>query len=701
MFLSKSLMIVLDISLLVFSLSSDISADTLDELYAGRKAQSRIGPAPSGKIVTLIDGKAQPIYFAALAGASPEYKRAGFNTIHYELFFDRSKTLEQLFEIWDQGLAEIKRAGLYVMIYIHNSIHFDAGKKPWAFDDQWRNTVHQIVKRYKDITNLIAWTYSDEHGDNITYPVESFREFLQHEYRTIDGLNKTWGSNYRSFEEIDLEYQRNGYGRPLPSMVTPEAPFGIGPKAFDSASYKAFRVGQCCREFERAIREVDSDTPIISPGNNLAWASTQVPTSWSITFDFYPGNSGNDMDTHHVWMVDIGRGSNVRPAMQFLLPERWDEPKWHLDAKVLRGWMVESAIHGAIGVTFWPWSMLGQDNLTGDRSSSIQRIDTVGMTIHTLEDSGIFQMLPKPTIAVIYQPYAEGWGAMSQVYGTMRYPSDEPIALFQQFKYGTKYGQVDYLTNLYMDNVALDDYGVILAPFAVDIPPAHMKKLIDYVRNGGILLADVGFGCMQAGKIVTAMTEEAKALFGIKELRVSEAGPGAFVATGAFSELLGGLNSNDSTTILTQLSLDVESNTAVAALRGPGMQGVYVNKVGNGYAIFCSALAWSATTVADPLMRRIHNSLFSRRACIEKLGEEDYSLVIEHPYFTQGYELARFANGYVMQNRTDGQMTIKIRIMDKEFTHTLAPRSVLLVRDETPIPLGSGIWPVEKGEVKE
>lgn len=154
-------------------------------------------------------------------------------------------------------------------------------------------------------------------------------------------------------------------------MVSPEMPFGIGPKAFDSASYRAFRVAQCCKEFEQAIREVDPDTPIISPGNNLGWPATQIPTTWGITFDFYPGNSGDDMDTHHVWMVDIGRGPNVRPAMQFLLPERWDSPKWHLDARVLRGWMVESAIHGATGITFWPWSMLGRDNLKGDRSSSV------------------------------------------------------------------------------------------------------------------------------------------------------------------------------------------------------------------------------------------------------------------------------------------------------------------------------------------
>jgi len=715
---------LLEVSLVISSFVTAASAEILEELYAGRKVQSQIGTSPSGKVVTLIDGKVQPIYFAALTGPSPEYKRAGFNTIHYELFFNRSvvplwRQLEQHFESWDRGLLEVKRAGLYVMIYIHNSIHSAAGKAPWTFDEQWKKVVHSIVKRYKDVTNLIAWTYSDEHGDSITYPVEGFREFLRQEYGAIGVLNETWGSKYHDFDEIVLEYQRDGHGRPMPSMVSPEAPFKIGPKAFDSASYKAFRVGQCCQKFEQAIREVDPGIPIISPGNNLGWASTQVPTTWGITFDFYPGYSGSDMDTHHVWMVDIGRGPNVRPAMQFLLPERWEAPKWHLDARVLRGWMVESAIHGATGVTFWPWSMLGHDNLMGDRSSSTQRINTVGMTIRTLEASGIFEMLPKPTIGVIYQPYAEGWGAMSQVYGTMRYPSDEPIVLFRQLKFGTKYGQVDYLTPLHMDAANLDDYGVILAPFAVNIPPAHMTQLTEYVHNGGVLFADVGFGCIQAGKTVTAMTNAAKSLFGINNLSKSKAEPGAFVATGEFTELLGRINEGDSIPSssevgmcikgsnnthltrrgLTRLALDVEPSTAVAALRGPGRQGLYVNKVGEGYAIFCSTLAWTSTTVKDPLMRQIHNALFSRRSQIEQLEEEDYSNVEKQPYFTQGYEIALFANGYVMQNLLDEHTTMRLRVLDAKVTHTLAPRSVLLVRDEQIIPLGSGVWPVELGPV--
>lgn len=321
-----------------------------------------------------------------------------------------------------------------------------------------------------------------------------------------------------------------------------------------------------------------------------------------------------------------------------------------------------------------------------------------GMTIRTLKTSGIFEMLPQPTIAVIYQPYAEGWGNVSQVYGLLRYPTGEPLMLMQELKYGTRYGQVDYLTTSYLDHANLDDYGVILAPFAADVTKQHLEKLRDYVRNGGVLLADVGFGCIQGGKVVTGMSDEATQFFGIKSVKVSTAEPGSWVATGEFGELLGGLLKDvDATEKFYQMALDVEPATAVAALRGPGGQGLYVNRVGKGFALFCSALAWSSPTVTDSLARQIHNALFSRRAKIECLGEEDWSAVSAQPYFTQGYEIARFAQGYAVQNRSDVRMTIKVGIDGRMAEHTLSHRSVILVKPNETIPIGSGVWPAERG----
>jgi len=683
-----------------------IGAEAIDpalaELYAGHKVRARFGATPSGKRVLLVDGIPTPTFWADLAALSDDYKAAGFNTAFIELY-DQGKDvpIQQAFRLWDDMLLNAKRAGLYVIIYIHNSIHSSIGKTPFALDDEWRDYVQKIVKRYKGVTNLIGWNYSDEPGDAMTYPDDLFREFLEREYHTVDALNKSWVTNYNSFKEIKLEFQREGRGLPEDTMASKVCPFGIGPKAFDSARFKLYRMSWGHQQFGKAVREIDRDTPLWSGAQNLGWAATQVPADWGVFFDFYPGSSGNDIDTHNIWAMDIGRGPNMRPSMQMLLPENFTDPKWLLDARVIRGWMVESALHGASGITFWPWSFLGVDNYPGARSSSSERIAMCHETINTLKASGIFEMHPQNTIAVLYQPYAEGWGGMSQVYGVMHYPSEEPYILMQELKYGTKYGQVDYLTNLYTPGLKLDKLGVIIAQFAPDMSSSNIKKLRKYVENGGVLVSDIGFDCIRAGKTITSMTEETMQLFGIKSLKVSNAGAGYFVATGNYSELLGGLTKGvDRTDAISTYLLDVEPSSAVAALKGPGGQGIFVNKVGKGYAIFCSGQAWSRWTLVDPLFSRIHNAIFSRRSGIEWLAGNNPASS-EKETFTDSYEISRFTSGYAIQNRTDQPITAALRVGKKTVTHSIRPRSVLLVNDGKPYDLGTGIWKVEIGPKRD
>ena len=249
--------------------------------------------------------------------------------------------------------------------------------------------------------------------------------------------------------------------------------------------------------------------------------------------------------------------------------------------------MVESALQGASGIAFWPWGYLGDQNLPGDKSSSVERVDMSGMTIRALTDSGIFSMLPQPTIAVLYQPYAEGLGAVSQVYGLLKRPTNEPLPLFRELRFGTKYGQVAYLTEADMGNTNLSRYGVILAPFSANIPVATQKRLERYVRNGGVLLADVGYAALQNNSI-TDIPDSAKELFGLESITTSSAQAKPYMATQVYEKLFGEPPVGETTTSrLGSMALDVTPSTAELLLEGPGKQGIYINKVGKGYALFC------------------------------------------------------------------------------------------------------------------
>lgn len=669
-------------------------SSSYDQLAAGRKSSCVISISPTNKRMVAVDGRPQPLFWACLSGGGDDYRRAGFNAVMVELTYPgRDVPLEQAFSRWDGELLEVKRQGLYAVAYIHNSVHAGVSDPPFALDGTWEAYVRAIVRRYRSVPNLVGWVFSDEYGDALTYPDTAFRQFLRGEYRTIRRLNAAWHTAYASFGQIRFEYEREGHGRPEPSMAQPEFPFGIGPKAFDSARFKLDRTVWANRRFEEAVRAEDPDTPIWSGANNLGWAIPGIPPGWGAYCDFYPEFSGDDMLTQHVWAMDIARGPNARPAMQMLLPEHPVGFNWHLDARVLRGWMVESALHGAAGITFWPWSFLGADNRPGDRSTSGERIAMVSSTIRQLTESGIFEMRPMPTIAVLYEPYAEGWGAMSQVYGAMRHPTGEPLPLLEDLRFGTRFGQVEYLTPNTLDQGRYGAYGVILAPFACDLTAGQAARLRRYVEGGGVLVADVGFDCIRGGKVLTGMPADTRALFGIGSLRVSAAKRGPWRVTDEGARLLPGLVAGQETSALGEYGLEAQPASAVALLRGPGGQGLFAHRVGRGLALFCSSLGWSFSPARDRVVRALHEGLFARRAEIELLDVPPDP----GPHFAADCEVVLYSDGYALRNMTDAAREFAVRVDGQVQRHSVPPREALLVRRGREIPLGTGLWPVETG----
>ena len=300
-----------------------VQSKYLQKATTGKKVKASFGKAESGKRVFMIDDQPQPLFWANISTGNNEYRKAGLNTVFGEIVYHtkNKRDLEANLQDFDQFLSEVQDKGFFVIIYIHNSIHEMAGKKPWAFDKQWKEYVQNIIRRYKGVTNLIGWAFSNRPGDNMNFPDTAFQKYLREKYRNIDQLNKAWASNYKGFADISLAYDNKGHGRPKSDILQADVPFGIGAKAFDSANFKLSRVDNGHKVFEETVRQIDADTPLWSGAHNLGWPSTQVPKDWGMFFDLYPGASGHDMETHHVWAMGFGRGANLRPALQMLLPE--------------------------------------------------------------------------------------------------------------------------------------------------------------------------------------------------------------------------------------------------------------------------------------------------------------------------------------------------------------------------------------------
>jgi hypothetical protein len=666
------------------------------------KSPFAFGPNANGKVTTLKSGSTWPVFFICGTNGGEDHKKAGFNTVFYELYADVSpessgKTYAELFEMWRQDLQEIKDRGYAVIIYIHNHNHDRDRRGFFSLDEEWKGRVRRFVEEFKDLPNLAGWAFSDEPSDHIGYPVEEFRMFLKNKYATIQDLNSAWNAAFGSFEEIVLSYRdkdgNKGTGIPGPEAVDSAYVLGVSRKSFDAADYKLWRVRTAHKTFEAVVRTVDQKTPLWSGAHNLAWAATQVPEGWGAWCDAYPTYSGNDWFTHHVWFQQILRGQNYRPVIPMLMIET-SKPdlsdKWNLDPRVWGGWMVQGALQASSGVAFWPWALLGEEYSENEVADAAKRLEFCAGTISKLEKSGVFEMKAENTIAVLYQPYAEGWAGQSQVYGLLANTGDEPLGLIEALTFGTPSGSVDYLTNDTLLAANLETYGVILAPFAADIPPEVLERLSEYVRKGGILVADMGFSAKNADGHLASMTSGAKELFGISKLKASRMeGPWTISQRLPSPLKKAGLTLAPGHSLRAQLSVD--PSKAKAVIEGPSGQGLFVNAVGSGYAYYFSGKLWDRQIMANEVIGRIHLALFKNRSQIEKLDAAD------HPPMpgmaNGGYQLFNYSSGFAVANLTDQEKDVRFKVRGGEVALRLAPGKAYLSQGGDPVEIGSAFFP--------
>lgn len=668
---------------------------------AAPAASYSFGLNANGKMTVLKDGKTDPLFFACLAPHSDQYFGTGFNTVFYELYSAKAlgKTEEETWQMWEKDLAEIAEAGAKVIIYIHNSRHVREANYVMDLDDAWKADVQKIVRRFKDQPNLIGWNFSDEPGDFVGYPVEEYRKFLERKYGSIEALNKAWESEYKDFSEVGLDRERNGVGLPLPSMANKSYPLGLSTKAFDSAEFKLWRVNSVHEMFAKVVREIDPKTPLWSGAQNLGWAEVAVPAGWGAFEDAYPTYTGNDWATHHIWTMDILRGQNYRPVLPMLMTET-DRPdassKWILDPRVWEGWGVQGALHGSSGVTVWPWGLLAETNIQNQKATPSERAQVFRNMTERLKKSGIFELKPDNSVAVLFQPYAEGWAGISQVYGLLAQPTGEPVGILEQLKFGTASGSVDYLTNPSLMAADLNSYGVLFAPFSADIPEDIQTKLKEFVTNGGILLSDVGFSCKNGGGRLFDMTAGAKELFGIKELKPLKI-EGAWKLVNK-PALLSEVNLSPTLQLSEKGAVAVTPSTAEAIYAGPGGQGLYINKVGKGFALFYSGLLWDRAPMQNPDIRNIHRALVKNRARITK---EDPAQETSLESLAQDYQIFKYDKGFAVGNLTDKEIQAEVSVSGKKYKQTLAPYEAVLVNEDgTKASLGIGFFPADVAHLK-
>ncbi|MEO6918813.1 MAG: beta-galactosidase [Collimonas sp.] len=274
--------------------------------------------------------------------------------------------------------------------------HYDFSS-PSYFNESQR-IVTLLAERYGDHPAITAWQVDNEYGCHhtvVSYSTaaqQRFRLWLQQRYRTIDTLNKAWGTvfwsaEYRSFDEIDapvgtvteahpshrLDYRRFAsdevarYNRMQVDILRARAPGRLMVHNFmqmfvefdhyavatdlDVASWDSYPLG--------ALEEM-----WFAPDVKARWLRTGHPDFASFNHDLYRG-----MSTQPFWVMEQQPG-----------PVNWAQWNPNPMPGMVRLWSWEAFAHGAGCVSYFRWRQVpfGQEQMHAGLNTPDNRLDIGG-----------------------------------------------------------------------------------------------------------------------------------------------------------------------------------------------------------------------------------------------------------------------------------------------------------------------------------
>lgn len=303
-----------------------------------------------------------------------------------------------------------------------------------------------------------------------------FQQYLKRYYQNVNQVNARWGFKFSEWARISVDViQRRGQQQSDPAL----------PAQLDLARYKS--------EVRRYLLEWWAQQIIVRDKEHLVFAggmtdyrgmSNLPPQINGVFTECYPGVAEVDSELHNPHAIDIARHGN-RYIVLAGISARNAEPGQF--AYYLYG----AALHGASGIGVNDWDLVSQSPVfSGVLAKSLQDIKARGLLGHT----------PDARIGIIYTPYAPGqFTSRKPLYGYMpAFVTDGPGTLMFGLRNGTCYGQIDYLSAEDLALVPLSRYQVLMLITALDTPPIAMQALTQYVGDGGMLVADIGAGTLQA-----------------------------------------------------------------------------------------------------------------------------------------------------------------------------------------------------------
>jgi len=134
----------------------------------------------------------------------------------------------------------------------------DGVMKPFCWNDEARVAAHvkALAEKYRGARRHGVFVYSlgDENhvrGSCLSpHCLRAYRRYLAKVYGSIEALNASWGSAYKSFDEVQLL-------KPDDNQATEARRLGNYPRWYDRQAFRSYNYVQFCKRFAEAYRKID------------------------------------------------------------------------------------------------------------------------------------------------------------------------------------------------------------------------------------------------------------------------------------------------------------------------------------------------------------------------------------------------------------------------------------------------------------
>ena len=362
---------------------------------------------------------------------------------------------------------------------------------------------------YRDYSSLIGYDVFNEtmFFSHDKYTMEVFREWLRKKYETIDKLNDVWERTYTDFAQVS-------YAPWMWMSIMPAA---------DIAAFRKEATGIYLANWCEAIREIDKKHPLIADNIgsmivNGTWAYERPQDDYvlkeavdEIGMSFYPKQETSCFAPHTRWntfdaFYSASGGDGFYVSEMQTHVKALFNPTTCVRPYELKLWCTEALAAGAKGLIYWMWRPFNKGLQTGGRGL----VDYKNRSTPRLEFAKGFSDLIRST------------GVLVPVRSNVGILFDGKSHDFQ-ICYTKCYGDVDqniYLASLCgayeamwrsgvrCDIVKIEDirnYKMILLSNTVVIGKETARILLEYVRQGGVIVCDGKIGITDELSMMNSM----------------------------------------------------------------------------------------------------------------------------------------------------------------------------------------------------